>query len=803
MPTLPYRHLQYLNCKPLGLVLKSSEKRTENLVSPVVYRVIGVGVLTDSYEHPDTHPADYECLPECLDTPYSSSGDDDGAEGPATPQTSAIAICVAIRDLTVTNTVAGSPIQSSRTAEYEEQYPKHVDRWEALARAVGDSSEEHPFSDRHELSASSSSEEESLEEAWDMEDVVELAASDQGEGNSGSDDHAESESSEGLKSQASYTSPKQTRVEFAQFDGFREHFQGHYRDDDEEFFPYDISEAISEDEAWAEYFANTGDYEVELAGLEDPNDQLRAHHTTLATPNRPSPAGFHITSLPRSASFPASPQTSYTVNASKEEPEDKPAATPICGSAHRRRVSDSEVTYVNLSERYRRPSPTPSYGMPHPRLPPGLTETPEVIRHERYHARPGKCHHDSVLRFWIDESAPDRICDICGRFARYLWACNSDTDDWSKVPPQTEVPQQPAGPDTNILAEWMQKAIARGEYTSEQVQKLVDQKKQVLKCAAQDRAAQASREGRPSSTAEQGTAQAWFEQEVDRESRPNDGVPDDPSNGGPCRMMFCGQCHRNFVDRSFGHIDRVVNEPYAEPPKIPEHLYRPISDAAILREMRPTHWVRGYAFGLWWQEHRYSSGQDMTPVLRLALNKGWTENQFKLTTWWVYWQRRSDREVDARIRWLEGRTLEQMSSFSQSIADSRFIIPRSGERSRSQMARVLDPVLSISRHPIWEEDESQEGPVTSPGWDYSLGHRWQALSQSEHRELTRLFIEQRDAPASASRPTAPPLPPWRLVLPRNQPKRPSSLSRPTMISTACMMHPTESEGEGRFLAMTG
>lgn len=699
---------------------------------------MGVGVLTDSYEHPDTHPADYECL----DTSYSSSGDDDGSEGPATPQTSAVAICVAIRDLTATNTVAGSPIQSSRTAEYEEQYPKHVDRWEALARAVSDSSQEHPVSDRHKLSASNSSEEEDLEEAWSMEDVVD--ASDQSEGNSGSDDHAESESSEGLKSQASYTSPKRTGVNFAQFDGFREHFQGHYRDD-ETFFPYDISEAITEDEARVEHFENTGDYGVELAGLEGPNDQLRAHRTTLATPNRPSPAGFHITSLPRSASFPAFPQTSYTVNASKEEPEDNSTATPIYDPAQRRRVSDSEVTYVNLSERYRRPSPTPSYGMPHPRLPPGLTETPEVIRHERYQARPGQCHHDSILRFWIDESAPDRVCDSCGRFARYLWACNSDTGDWSKIPPQSEFPLQTAGPDTSILAEWMQKAIARGEYSSEQVQKLVDQKKQVLKCAAQDRAAPASHEGRPSTAGEQGTAQAWFEQEVNRESRPNDGVPEDPSNGGPCRMMFCGQCHGNFVDRSFGHIDRVVNEPYAEPPKIPEYLYRPISDAAILREMRPVHWVRVYAFGLWWQEHRYSSGQDMTPVLRLALYKGWTESQFKLITWWVYWQRRSDSEVDARVRWLEGRTLEQMSSFSQSIADSRFIVPRSGERSRSQMARVLDPVLSISRHPIWEEDESQEGPVTSPGWDYSLGHRWQALSQPEHRELTRLFIEQRDA----------------------------------------------------------
>jgi hypothetical protein len=300
-----------------------------------------------------------------------------------------------------------------------------------------------------------------------------------------------------------------------------------------------------------------------------------------------------------------------------------------------------------------------------------------------------------------------------------------------------------SGPDISILAEWMQKAIANGDYTPEQVQKSVDQKKYVLECAAEDRAKQASRAWRPS-TAGDGMAREWFEEEVDTESQPDDSVPDDPFSGGPCRGMYCGQCHVNFVDRSFGHINRVVNEPYTEPPKIPEYLYRPLSDAAVLREMYPLHWVRGYAFCNWWAGHRYSSGRDMAPVLRLALDRGWEKDQFKVASWWVYWQGRPDREVSTRIRWLEERSLEQMSSFTQSIANPRFIIPRSGERCRSHMSRGLDPALSVSRHPIWEEDEGQGGPVVPPGWGYSLGHRWQALSQQEHRELTQQFTEQRD-----------------------------------------------------------
>jgi hypothetical protein len=188
-------------------------------------------------------------------------------------------------------------------------------------------------------------------------------------------------------------------------------------------------------------------------------------------------------------------------------------------------------------------------------------------------------------------------------------------------------------------------------------------------------------------------------------------------------------------------------------PTIPEYLNRPISDANILRAMRPQHWVRRHAFGLWWQENRYSSGHDMSPMLRHALNGGWTEEQFKHTAWWVYWQRRSDRDVHGRVRWLEARNLDQISSFSQSIADSRLVIPQSSERQGSHLSMSLDPVLSISRHPIWEECESQEGLLVLPGWEYSLEHRWQALGRLEHRKLTLRFIEQRDALASQSSPS--------------------------------------------------
>jgi hypothetical protein len=305
----------------------------------------------------------------------------------------------------------------------------------------------------------------------------------------------------------------------------------------------------------------------------------------------------------------------------------------------------------------------------------------------------------------------------------------------------------------------MQKAITKGEYTPAQVQKLVNQKLQVLECVARDRAAQtkraaeAARAAQSSTKGDKATVHAWLARQTDRESRPNDNVPEDPWSGSPCRAVFCIPCHWEFTERSLGHIDEVVNEPYAAPPNIPEYLNRPISDANILRAMRPQHWVRGNAFGLWWQENRYSSGHDMSAMLRHALNGGWTEEQFKHTAWWVYWQRRSDCDVNGRVKWLEARNMDQISSFSQSIADSRLVIPRLSEQQGSHLSMSLDPVLSISRHPIWEECESQEGLVVLPGWEYSLGHRWQALGRLEHRQLTLRFIEQRDALASQSSPS--------------------------------------------------
>jgi len=787
-------------------------------VRPVMYRVVGLGVLTDSSDQPDTHNAEHECLPAYLDaasgsneepaTP-SASGVADTASGsneepaapwtqtvthirstiakvftsgiaspasgsneePAMPSTSGVADTASASNEEpampstsgIADPASGSSEEpatsstsgvanpesgcneepaTSSTSEVvwiERSKPSRpdmrdmrvsirdfaenrVDIWEAPTRGIDKSSEEGSSSGRHNPPASSSSENESPE-ALITEDVVDLAANDQSEGNSVSDDYAQSGNI-----QASSASSEEDRVTFAHIDDISEGVL----EEIDEYFSDSSSDTYVDDDF--------GDDE-EQADIDSSDDELPPHHTIILITSPPSPERFHLTSLPRSPTCHSFPQTSFS--STVDESEERPAETPICDPPYHLLHFDSGVYYGDPILRYPRISTTLSGTMPQsrPRLPPGLTDTPEVIRHQRYQARPGRCNHDSVLRFWIDESAPGHVCDSCGSSARFLWACNADTPDWSNVPSQTEEPSQPTGPDTSILAEWMQKAIAKGEYTPEQVQKLVDQKKQVFKCAAEDRAAQARGE-RVSTAEEETTDEAFF---VRRNNPEVPAVPEDPSNGGPCRAMLCVQCHVNFVDRAFGHINQVANEPYAEPPTIPEYLNRPISDAATLREMRPSHWVRGYNFGLWWQENRYASGQGMDAVLHLALDRGLSENQFKLISWWVYWQGRSQHEVSGRTRWLEARSSEQMSSFSQSIADSRFIIPRSGERSRTEVARVLDPMLSISRHPIWEEDESQEGPVTTPDWEYSLGHRWQALSQREHRELTRLFIEQRDA----------------------------------------------------------
>jgi hypothetical protein len=352
--TRSYRQWQHLDSTPPALVIRSSLTRRWNLVSPVGYRIVGLEVLTDVCDCLDTHSVGHECLLERVDPSHSSGGDDDGAEKPATPPTLEGAVQVAIGDLTVTDTVNESPTQSSRTVEHDEQYQKPVDSWEALARALSDSSDEDPFAGHHELSMNNSSEEETPGEELSAEGVVDTE-SDQSEGGQYLMITPNRKVVRDFKSQGSYISPGQSTLDHARSEVFSESF----REDDEQSFSnydeqsfsdcssYNISDGFPHPDVYAAHFGYCDDHDEESAGLQGSGDQLRAHRVAYTTLNRPSSRGFHITSHPRSASFPpfphtSFPHTSFPVYASEEELGE----TLICDPPLRRCHSDSEVNYV-------------------------------------------------------------------------------------------------------------------------------------------------------------------------------------------------------------------------------------------------------------------------------------------------------------------------------------------------------------------------------------------------------------------------------------------------------------------------
>ncbi|KAJ5148051.1 hypothetical protein N7526_001403 [Penicillium atrosanguineum] len=840
----------------------------------------------------ETHSAEHEHQLEQIDLSINNSSDGAGVKGPATPSKSHVLVHTVMRDPSVTNNAVESisPSQSSEAAEDDEDDQNTVDTREKWEFAIVDkddnpnsesSSYDYAVSHKghtpvHRISFRHGPPGNIYDEFHDKEiprnnDRANTYSSRL------NDAHARKfgyPANDGLWPQVPASRYHHSTPDFIRSACFRRcsfppisSFPAWDQAEDEDIRVEEVPlcDLLHRRYSDIELFQNERTWSLLPKADDYPAVYERADGSLFYYPSKTS--AVH----PRRASDPdvldlENPSKTRTEVHLKRAPDpdifdfENPSRTPT--EAFPGRWTGPGILELRICQRFQYSSTVPTDEMPGPHVLPDMNETPELIRHTRYQACPGKCHHNSVLRYWINEDAPERVCDICGGTARFLWSCTADTPDWTDASPRTvgpapaaptlskSVPNVPSfpgsaanesappalptnvfnlsgfspissappglagnvpspsefsffnpaasesalissspnalaltgytplrptstgpastgpasigpaatssdtditGPDISTLAEWMQKAITIGEYTPAQVQKLANQKLQVLECAARDRAAQAERAAkaayaaRPPTTGEGTTVRAWLARQTDRESHQGGDIQEGPWNGGPCRAIFCPLCHWEFTERSLGHIDQVVNEPYVAPPNIPEYLNRPISDAAVLRAMRPMHWVRGREFGLWWLENRYLSGRDMAPVLRHALNGGWTEEQFKLTSWWVYWQHLSDLEVGARVRWLKARNLEQISSFSQSITDLRFIVSRSSERQCSSMRMGLDPVLSISRHPIWEEYESQGRLVVCPGWEYSLGHRWQALSRPEHKELTRLVTEQQDA----------------------------------------------------------
>lgn len=170
-----------------------------------------------------------------------------------------------------------------------------------------------------------------------------------------------------------------------------------------------------------------------------------------------------------------------------------------------------------------------------------------------------------------------------------------------------ESPQSSFEADWEVtLSDWIVEAIDRGEYTPDQVQKLVEQKIGVKRAIF----AQARRETPPSSrsSSESSTESATGDYStfstlptlnttLDEELRSADQneKTDDSRDGEPslqagsrmsiqlntCDWKCCHACRPTYRERAWQILDKVATEPYQEPPSW-ELENRPISDAREL-----------------------------------------------------------------------------------------------------------------------------------------------------------------------------------------------------------------------------
>ncbi|KAJ5184271.1 hypothetical protein N7492_001887 [Penicillium capsulatum] len=108
---------------------------------------------------------------------------------------------------------------------------------------------------------------------------------------------------------------------------------------------------------------------------------------------------------------------------------------------------------------------------------------PDLPRYELYRFRPGlMCKHDMCRRRYTRGSSYV-MCGACDQPSHYLLECVCDTPAFCPFDP-SEDPRR----EVSILAAWIQRAIHAGHYTPQQVEKLMDQKMDVLREAARMRA---------------------------------------------------------------------------------------------------------------------------------------------------------------------------------------------------------------------------------------------------------------------------------------------------------------------------
>ncbi|OQE27809.1 hypothetical protein PENSTE_c004G08592 [Penicillium steckii] len=380
---------------------------------------------------------------------------------------------------------------------------------------------------------------------------------------------------------------------------------------------------------------------------------------------------------------------------------------------------------------------------------PIVHSTPEDIRNASYRSRAGPyCNHETFQRYWTSNPIFYLQCERpdCLQPARFLYECTADTAEYS--PYVSSIPQRAI----DILSKWIQKAIAIGHYTEAQVEKLLDQKMEVLESAASLR-----EQVPPPSQIFPGGRGLYCDEEAyaqrDRriEAEKNAAKTKDFSNIQPCRAMYCTMCRPQSADNAWGSIDTVVNEPYEEPLPSPANLYRPVTDGCKLRNLPkdPTQWQYTGPFQLWWHDHQYSAGNDLTPILDIIVALDAPFICLEVINNWVRWQQMPSSEFRSYLKWIETLNLEDLLKYTAQFGPSEGFDFQSENLSYTYLSPGTRSV-PLSRHPIWEEvaikDTASEEPrlVTIPDFGYDVWDRFAGRSWRNLRAASSSYVSARD-----------------------------------------------------------
>jgi hypothetical protein len=372
-------------------------------------------------------------------------------------------------------------------------------------------------------------------------------------------------------------------------------------------------------------------------------------------------------------------------------------------------------------------------------IPTGNTPSPEDIRNASYRARAGPyCLHETVQRYWSIDSFTPLQCENkdCGRPARFLYECTADTTEYSAF--ETSVPER----SIDILPKWIQKAIGEGNYLPAQVEKLLDQKMEVLETAANLR-----EQARPSHRALPGGRGLFNDQEaIDQRNYRElmqllSARTRSFSNLEPCRAMFCTMCRSHTSDNSWGSIAKVVNEAYKEPLRIPANIYRPVTKGWTLRGLPedPTHWQHTAWFQKWWEKYQYPADNGIALVLKLVVALKLPFVVLQSIQGYICWLHMPPLEYQDYLTWLETLTEQRLREHADRIGDPWELQFQAEAIGYSYLSPGTPPT-PLSIHPIWEEVEIQDETsnetcvMAVPHYEYAACDRFIGRSSYHLRE---------------------------------------------------------------------